>query len=201
MKISGAIARELRFSVAAFLLLVVAGIALVWAARHGLAQEHRKLGAAQAERRQTAERLTRLAHEEREARDHVELYQTLKELRIVGPERRLDWVETLARIRTERDLADVRYQVERQKLLKTLTGNPALALLSSSMSVELALLHEGDLLRFLADLRASGNAYYSVRQCAITRLAELLPAQSSAPRLRGACQIDLITLAESNGGT
>ena len=33
--------------------------------------------------------------------------------------------------------------------------------------MQLALLHEEDLLRFLADLRASGNAYYAVRSCAL----------------------------------
>ena len=37
---------------------------------------------------------------------------------------------------------------------------------------ELALLHEEDLLRFLADLRASGNAYYSVQE---------LPARAHRP--------------------
>ena len=40
------------------------------------------------------------------------------------------------------------------------------------MRVELALLHEDDLLRFLADLRDSGNAYYSVRSCTLTRTGQ-----------------------------
>ena len=134
-------------------------------------------------------------------RDHVELYQRLKELRILGDERRLEWVEALARIRAEHELLDLRYQVERQKVLKTLPGSPAgLELRSSSMNVELALLHEGDLLRFLKDLRTSGNAYYSVRHCTITRAGPPPSTGSIAPRLRGVCQIDLITLAEGKAG-
>jgi len=53
--------------------------------------------------------------------------------------------------------------------------------------VELALLHEEDLLRFLADLRASGNAYYSVKQCLITRTGRRPPRfhrAAAARRLR-----------------
>ncbi len=201
MKSIRANSRLLAVPAVAFVLLLVAGLALLWTARHALAQQHRKLAAAQADRRHIAERLLRIAHEEREVRDHVELYQRLKELRILGDERRLEWVEGLTRIRAERELLDLRYQVERQKVLKTLPGSPAgLELRSSSMNVELALLHEGDLLGFLGDLRSSGNAYYSVRHCTITRAAPAPSTGSIAPRLRGVCQIDLITLSEGKAG-
>ena len=193
------ISRPLAVPAVVFVILLVAGLALLWSARHTLAQQHRKLAAAQADRRHVAERLLRIAHEEREVRDHVELYQRLKDLRILGDERRLEWVEALTRIRAERELLDLRYQVERQKVLKTVS--PAgLELRSSSMNVELALLHEGDLLRFLEDLRNSGNAYYSVRQCTLTRAGAAPSTGSIAPRLRGVCQIDLITLSEGKPG-
>jgi hypothetical protein len=201
MKAMRATSRPLAVPAVAFVLLLAAGVTLLWTSRHSLAQQHRKLVAAQADRRHVAERLLRIAHEDREVRDHVELYQRLKDLGILGSERRLEWIEALARIRAERGLLDLRYQVERQKVLKTLPGSPAgLDLRASSMTVELALLHEGDLLRFLADLRASGNAYYSVRQCTLTRAAPAPSTGSLAPRLRGACQIDLITLSEGKPG-
>ena len=201
MKAMRALSRPLVVPAVVFVLLLAAGVALLWTSRHSLTQQHRRLAAAQVDRRHVAERLLRIAHEEREVRDHVELYQRLKDLRILGEERRLDWIEALTRIRAEHGLLDLRYQVERQKVLKTLPGSPAgLDLRASSMTVELALLHEGDLLRFLADLRASGSAYYSVRQCTITRTAPAPSTESIAPRLRGVCQIDLITLSEGKGG-
>ena len=200
MKSIRAISRPLAVPAVALVVLLVAGAALLWAARHTLAQQHRKLAAAQADRRHVAERLLRIVHEEREVRDHVELYRRLKELRILGDERRLEWVEALTRIRTERELLDLRYQVERQKVLKTIPSSSGLELRSSSMNVELALLHEGDLLRFLADLRSSGNAYYSVRQCTLSRAEPAASTGPIAPRLRGICQIDLITLSEGKAG-
>ncbi|MGH8675299.1 MAG: hypothetical protein ACREVG_13420 [Burkholderiales bacterium] len=202
MKFARRVSRELTLPAAAFLALLAAGIALLWTAQRALVQENRKLVTAQAERRQAQERLTRRAHEEREVRDHIEVYERLKELQIIGEERRLEWIEAIARIRAQRELLDLRYQVERQKVLKTLPGSPAgLELRSSAMNVELALLHEGDLLGFLEDLRASGNAYYSVRSCTITRSGPAIPLASIAPRLRAICQIDLLTLAQGKEKT
>ena len=67
------------------------------------------------------------------------------------------------------------------------------------MRVELALLHEEDLLRFLADLRESGNAYYSVRSCRISRSGAAGAGTAIAPRLRADCSIDLITIVDRGG--
>jgi hypothetical protein len=200
MKRPGPVSRELAPHAALLAALLMAGGALVWFANQGLAREARTLAAAESELRQRADRLARTTQEERETRDYIELYQRLKDLRILGEERRLEWVEALGRIRAARQLAEVRYQIDRQKVLKTLPGKPGLELRSSNMKLELALLHEGDLLGFLEDLRASGNAYYSVRQCSITRGAETTAPSPVAPRLRATCQIDLITLAEAKGG-
>lgn len=200
MKIVRPLARELAPHAAALLTLLAFGVGLVSLAQPTLVREKRVLGVAQTELRQEAQRLSRIAQEEREVREHVELYQRLKDLRILGEEQRLEWVEALTRIRVARELPELRYQVERQKVLKSLPGHPALELRSSTLKVELALLHEGDLFGFLEDLRASGHAYYSVRQCSIARAANAIPAATVAPRLRAACQIDLITLADSKGG-
>ena len=195
------VAREIARQALVMLFLLSSAAALAWSARQGLVRDRHALAAAQSELRRTEQRLARSAQEAHEARDHVELYERLKELRILGEERRLEWVEALARIRIARELAELRYQVDRQKVLKTLPGKPSLELRSSALKVELALLHEGDLLGFLSDLRASGNAYYSVRQCSIARIADALQAATTAPRLRATCQIDLITLAEAKGST
>lgn len=200
MKGLGPVSREIAPHGVMLAALLTAGTVLVWFTHQGLGRETRSLAVAENDLRQRIERLARGAQEEREATDYVKLYQRIKDLRILGEERRLEWVEALARIRSARELAEIRYQIERQKVLKTLPGKPGLELRSSSMKVELALLHEGDLLAFLEDLRASGNAYYSVRQCSITRGVETTTAAPAAPRLRATCQIDLITLAEAKGG-
>ena len=79
----------------------------------------------------------------------------------------------------------------------SLPGKPAsVDFYASSMKVDLALLHEADLLRFLADLRESGNAYYAVRRCALSRTGEAASGTNMVPRLRADCDIDLITVID-----
>jgi hypothetical protein len=116
---------------------------------------------------------------------------------VLGEERRLEWADAIARIRAQRELLDLRYRVERQQLLVSVPGKPAnVDFFSSTMQVNMALLHEGDLLRFLADLRASGNAYYSVKKCVVTRNAQAAAGATLAPRLRADCNVDLITILD-----
>ena len=70
------------------------------------------------------------------------------------------------------------------------------AVRASTMKVELALLHEEDLLRFLGDLRDSGNAYYSVKKCVLARTGQAVGGATMTPRLSAQCEIDLITIVD-----
>jgi hypothetical protein len=156
-----------------------------------------QLAAARTERTQARERLTRIAEEEKEVNDKLAVYRRLKSLHILGEEQRLEWADAMTRIRTTRELLDVRYMVDRQRLLSAFAGKPAgVEFFASTMKVDIALLHEGDLLTFLRELRDSGNAYYSVRQCAITRTGIAATGTSIVPRLRAQCDIDLITIMD-----
>ena len=177
--------------------MLAAGAAAIWAADGSLRAARITLAAAQQERKQNAERLARIAEEEREVKEKLNVYQQLKNLNVLGEERRLEWADAIARIRAQRELLDVRYRVERQKLLMSAAGKPAnVDFFSSTMRVELALLHEEDLTRFLADLRASGNAYYSIKRCSLERTAQAATGATITPRLRAECLVDLITLID-----
>ena len=182
---------------AAALAFLLVGGALIWSSSGALRMAQSQLAAAQAERRQSNERLARISEEEREVNEKIDLYQRLKQLNILGEERRLEWADAVARIRKERELLDLRYVVERQRLLASLPGKPAnVEFYASTMKVDLALLHEEDLLRFLADLRQSGNAFYSIRRCTLSRTGQTGTGVGIAPRLRGECEIDLITILD-----
>ena len=190
-------ARQLAIPVALALAFTAAGAALVWSAGEALRGAKRDFAAVQAERRQNTERLARIAEEEREVKEKIDLYQRLKQLHIVGEEQRLEWADAITRIRKERELLDLRYTVERKRLLTSVAGKPGnVDFYASTMKVDLALLHEEDLLRFLADLRESGNAYYAVRKCALMRTGQAISGASMTPRLSAGCEIDLITIMD-----
>lgn len=189
--------RQLILPMLACLLLLGAGAALVVWTQERESAERRVLAGARAERAQASERLMRIAEEEKEVKEKLEVYRRLQDIGILGTERRLEWADAMTRIRTDLELPDLRYRVERQRLLQTVPGRPApVDFYASTMSVDLALLHEGDLFGFLESLRASGNAYYSVRRCALTRAGPLAAAARLTPRLRAECEIDLITIID-----
>jgi hypothetical protein len=180
-----------------FLAMIAAGAALIWHAGMVLQRDRQELVGARSERQHASRRLNSIAEEEREVNRNIELYRQLKQFNVIGPERRLEWVDAMARIRTSRELLDLRYRVERQRLLASAAGKPGnVDFYASTMKVELALLHEGDLLGFLADLRASGNAYYSVQRCAMSRMGQVATGTSLVPRLRATCDVDLITILD-----
>jgi len=189
--------KKLALPVLAALLLLGAGGGLIWGADAALKAAQRQAALAQRERQLSTERLARIAEEEREVKEKISVYQHLKALNIIGEERRLEWADAITRIRAQRELIDVRYRVERQRLLLSAPGKPGnVDFYASAMRVELALLHEEDLLRFLGDLRDSGNAYYAVRNCVMTRTGSAGTGASIVPRLRAECNIDLITLID-----
>ena len=193
-------AEELK-KLAAPLALLVA----LWAAGAGqiywIQQERRaadqQLALARAASGQARERLMRIAEEEKEVIDKLEVYRRLQSLHILGEEQRLEWADAMTRIRTTRELLDLRYNVGRQRLLASAPGKPAnVDFYASTMKVDIALLHEGDLLGFLHDLRESGNAFYAVRRCLITRTGIAATGTSIVPRLRADCEVDLITILD-----
>jgi hypothetical protein len=181
----------------AFAVLVGAGVALVWWSKQVRVGAQRQLAVASAARAENTQRLLRIADEEREVKEKIAVYRRLKELGILGRERRLEWADAIKRIRAERGLIDLRYRVMPQKPLVSVPAKPgSVDFFASTMNVHLALLHEEDLLGFLTALRASGNAYYSVRDCRLSRTGVPATAPNLAARVSADCDIDLITVID-----
>ena len=197
MTLARAEMKALLVPLGAALAMLVLGALLIWTAGHAVGQANATLAAAKAQRLESAERLMRIAEEERAVKDKIDVYQRLRKLNILGGERRLEWADSLTRIRAERALLDMRYRVERQRLLSSSVGKPGnVEFYASAMRVDLALLHEEDLLRFLADLRDSGNAYYAIKSCSVGRTGQAVASAGISPRLRAECQIDLVTIVD-----
>jgi hypothetical protein len=188
---------RLAFPTLAALALIAAGAWLIWVASESRVKAQAQFAAAHAERRQNSDRLARIAEEEREVSEKLDVYKQLKRLNIIGEERRLEWADAITRIRNERELLDLTYRVDRRRLLKSVPGKPDnIDFFASTMNVQLDLLHEEDLLRFLADLRNSGNAYYVVKVCGVRRTGQAATGMTITPRLRANCEIDLVTVLD-----
>lgn len=190
---------NLKALLGSIVLLLLAGLTAagaIFAAVHYTAQAERDHRQAQALQTETRARLARANDDEREIRERIARYQQLISQGRTQPERRLEWVETLSRIKTARRLLGLDYEIAPQRPLdEKQPASGGFRFLASSMKLEMPLLHEGDLLGLFDDLAAHTEALVSVRNCRLDRLPSSRSSQDLA-NLKASCEIDWITLQE-----
>jgi hypothetical protein len=182
-------------------ILVAAGIALGTLYQQQTAQQRNRLASEQ--RTQSQNKLSRASQEEQELRDKAARLTALQNRGYIGKESRLDWIEQLARISREHDLREFQYEFLPQRPAEPLLiPSGAVAgthrFLASTQVLSAKLLHEGDLLAFLADLRRSVKAYLIVRECRLDRIPPNPSDKGLAPQLNVECELEWITLQESS---
>jgi hypothetical protein len=125
-------------------------------------------------------------------------YEQMRQRGVVGEQSRLDWIESIARIKNDRKLFEIRYNFDAQRPLDYpgLVATSAADFVVSRLKLDMLLLHEGDLMNFLADLQAGIKAHVSVRNCTVTRIERgaASGATTLQPRLRAECQVDLVSV-------
>lgn len=193
---------HLRWSIAllASAILAGAGVVLLTAGLHDRSSATVRDLADRA--RQVQSRLSGFDAEAAQVQAGLAAYERLLAQRIIGPENRHEWLEQIDRIRTARRLLALRYEFQPQT-----TGNKDLAgddgggykVMVSTMTLQLDLLHENDLMGLLADLRMSVGAWLLTRECRIDRLPEVAGGtDGSQALLRAGCVVDWVTLREAS---
>jgi len=189
--------RRLRIPFVAALLLAGVGAAALVFTERGLAEAEllRKAGH---DRLVTARaQLAKVSEEEQEIRNNLVQFNQLSERGMTGAENRLDWIETLTAIQKKRRLFQVQYVLEPKRAVDypgVVQKDGAAIFMASRVKLELLLLHEEDLLNFLADLRASRGSFASLRGCDISREGVVAGGGPLRARLHASCVVDMITL-------
>jgi len=144
------------------------------------------------------ERVSRVSEEERELRENLVYFEKMRQSGMIGEHNRLDWIETITKIKNNRKLFEIRYNFDAQRPLDYpgIVATNAADFLVSRVKLNMLLLHEGDFLDFLADMRAAAKSHVSVRRCTVRRIdrGPGASATSLQPRLRAECEIDLISV-------
>jgi len=150
-----------------------------------------------AQRAEVQGRLDRANEEEREIKANLQQYRALEARGITGEEKRLDWIDALTAIKSERRLFNISYSIEPQKLLDYpgFGSGSGAYFMTSRAKVSLQLLHEEDLLNFIDDLAGRSKLHLSARNCNIQRVDRGGGGGAVlAPRLQADCTFDLITI-------
>jgi len=198
MNISRADLKRLRLPIAVAAVLLVLGAACAAGSEYWL----REARTAQEESRQSRvaaqARVSKFSEEERELRENLVYFERMRERGIVTEQSRLDWIESIAKIKADRKLFEIRYSFDAQKPLDYpgIVTTSAADFVVSKLKVNMLLLHEGDLLNFLADLQATLKAHVSVQHCTVSRIDRGASpiATSLQPRLRAECAVDLVSV-------
>jgi hypothetical protein len=190
--------KRLRMPLAAAIVLLALGAACLISSGYFLDAARAAQGATKLSRVAAQERVSRVSEEERGIRDDLVYFEQMRQRGVVGEQSRLDWIESIAKIKNERKLFEIRYNFEAQRPLDYpgLVATGAAEFVVSRLKLDMLLLHEGDLLNFIADLQASIKAHVSVQKCTVTRVERgaAPSATSLQPRLRAECVVDLVSV-------
>jgi hypothetical protein len=125
------------------------------------------------------------------------VYQRLISEGFIGEEKRIEWVDNLRMIHQENKLFGINYSIGVQEPYKpTFNLNPGtLSMHRSVMKLELAMLHEGDLLLLMDELSARKITPFILRQCELVKRPGATFDKFS-PNMQAHCELDWLTIRE-----
>lgn len=90
----------------------------------------------------------------------------------IGEDNRLNWIDAIEKSTEQLKIPHVKYRIDQRKQLtdNALTQKfPGIDIFSSSMQLEMQLLHEGDLYSLLNNLQKNVRGLFDVQQCSIRK--------------------------------
>lgn len=148
---------------------------------------------AQSELGQAQGKYTAATNEKNQIREFQPMYLELVQGGFVGEEKRLDAIEFIHAIQESRKLLPITYEFAPQQIvqLDPSLSTGELEVRGSKLTARIGLLHEGDMLTFLNDLR--GKAMFVPQACSI-KSSDAARVSSLPPRLEGECTLYWITM-------
>lgn len=183
------------YALLAIVAIALAGVAGWWSlGSTGKARVERDAAAKQ--KTQIEQRLGQVRTEEQDIKTRTLQFQQMEVAGMTGPEKRLDWTEMLRELQRQLRLPGMTYEFGPQVALET-GAAVGYAYHSSQLKIQLRLLHEEDLLNFIAHLQRDAKALVLVRQCKVSRLAG--GNQADGAQLAAECTMEWITLRRASG--
>lgn len=104
--------------------------------------------------------------------EYREKFALLEEKDIIGDENRLNWIDLLERTVQKEQIPFVEYRINRQQPLKDrklLSRFPNIDVYQSPMTLDMRLLHEGDLFTLMRTLDNRARGLFDIEKCNIER--------------------------------
>ncbi len=129
-------------------------------------------------------------------------YQQFSELGFVGMESRLDWIETLRETSTELTLPRVSYVIEPQLRavapVESILAGEDISIHVSKLELEMGLVHELDLLRFVDELQNKAPGLIKVDACDLTWQLGEEDKLRAEPNILANCTVEIYSVITSD---
>jgi hypothetical protein len=196
--------RFLRASMMTFLVALLLGAALVFFTHQWLDKSRNAFEQQQNALQDARSRL----HKSGDEKDRILRYRgnfiDLQQRGFIGEEQRINWVDALRAASLQLKMFGVSYQIEAQQAYKSpaVTDAGPYRLRQSVMKINMGLLHEEDLPRFISTLTALDAGFFITRECDLQRQGfsrnENIGVQ---PHLNAECSLAWLTMSEGKGET
>ena len=187
--------RALRTPLIVLVMVAVIGAGLIYYGNLTLEQTRFALAQQQDKLREARTRLQKSGEEKDIIVHYLNNYQFLQRLGFVGDEQRINWLDGLRLANQQTQLFGVDYQISAQQpypYARELDPGQ-LALYQSVMKINVRLLHEGDLIRFLGTLANQRAGVFSVNECTLQRI-DTGGSIRFQPNVRADCELAWITV-------
>jgi len=180
-------------------LALILGAVLIYVSDGVLTKAQQSKILADREWSEALRKLERTKNEQEDLQGYYHQYQNLVEQNVIGLEQRLDWIETIEKIRNQLNIFSVKYKLEPQETLNLENNSTSNSfdLHRSNMTLDISLLHEGQLLNFFDALSEQAKGMYLLESCTLTR-NDLVRQLRFIPNLQAECTLGWITLNEKN---
>jgi len=126
----------------------------------------------------------------------VELYKK----GVIGKEQRLNWIEVLRNTGMKYHIPTLNYQIKSQEAYtpgySVMLGR--FKLYSSKMTLNMRLLHEGDLFTILDSLNSNARGIFSLDHCRLSRSGEIKKS-ADKPNINAQCEMQWFTIDLASG--
>ena len=188
--------RAIRVPLIIFIIALLAGAGMVQFSKQVRDDAHARLEQLQLARTLAQQRVAKSDGEKSLIVRYLSDYQRLQQQGFIGQEQRINWLDTLRIVNQELKLFNVEYTISAQQ---TYSGEPKIdsgpfQLHQSLMKLNLSLLHEEDLLRFLKRLSAQKAGLFTINECALQRAQAALQTPTNQANLLADCTLAWFTI-------
>lgn len=149
-----------------------------------LLNAQRQVSAAQGKLRSTQNDLASLS-------TYAPEYAALADHKIIADEQRLDWIEELEKLHRQHRVVNLKYTLAAQQPYPALNSEN-FEIKLSPLNLQLELLHEMQLLQFIAALRSDTKGLFILDQCTLERIGTT--STSTGAQLKADCSGGWITI-------